>query len=479
MKLKLSLKNKISFFLILIIFLSGALSTLVVFWYTKNTTLTSQKSSLRLQSFKQAETLDSILNDFSNSAGIIARLPAIINYLEQVPPQPQSAEILNQLKIFDRGNNEVIAYILNTSGVALSSLDPAFVGNNYSFRPYFKDALSGQDGMEMAIGVTSKKPGYYFSSPVKNAQGKIIGVAVLKVPESLIIGKYFMQGDNPDTNLIIADQDGIVIATNKEKQLYNSLGAVAPQRINWILAEQKFSGHEIRTLSYEPLQYALPNIKEATIFEFYDAQDKEQEIISMAPAAKGKFYIISEDTADIYTGIANKISLLMSLFVLISSLLGSLIAYLSLKHFLSPLAELEKGATELSKGNLKYKVTVKSGDELEHLANSFNFMAKNLYSVKNNIEEQVKTRTQELEKAFLEIEKNNQALAAINDKITKTTQEEQSTLQKLTQANNGLSQARKIMQAQTEEIKELQEKLKKSTENKIEKPAEREAIKPE
>ena len=42
----------------------------------------------------------------------------------------------------------------------------SFVGENFTYRPYFQDATKGQRGRFFALGTTSLKRGYYFSSPV-------------------------------------------------------------------------------------------------------------------------------------------------------------------------------------------------------------------------------------------------------------------------------------------------------------------------
>ncbi|MEI6379258.1 MAG: cache domain-containing protein [Candidatus Falkowbacteria bacterium] len=459
MKINWSLKKKTVYFLTFIILLTGAFTTVAVYHYTERTTLQAEKNKLMLKSFKQAETFQTALNDYQYSIGTIAQLPAIINYLDNPKPKLQSQDILTYLSAFNRGNADIIASILNQDGLAIASLDPAFVGNSYSFRNFFQESIHGSSGIEMAIGITSKKPSYYFSQPIKNTQGKTLGVAVLIIPQTLIATDYFMKGDNPDSNQIIADQDGIVIASNKPKQLYNSLGAISADKIIRFKTEQKFTGHDISPLSYEPIQQALSSLKEPRIFDFYDALDQEQEIISVAPVMRNKFYIINEEVADSYTNMATRIALIMSLFVMLSTLLSGVATYFALRYLLQPLSALEKGTNELSKGNLKYAVKIDSGDELEHLALRFNAMANNLRIAKSNIEAKVKERTQELEKAFREIENDNRQLLAYNEKIDKTTREEQNALQKLAQANNGLTQAKKIMQEQEVEIAKLKAEL--------------------
>ena len=73
------------------------------------------------------------------------------------------------------------------------------------------------------------------------------------------------------------------------------------------------------------------------------------------------------------------------------------------KGITGPLETLRKGAEIIGKGNLDYQIELKTGDELEELAKSFNQMAKNLKEFHTALEEaktvleiKVAARTREL-----------------------------------------------------------------------------------
>ena len=78
-----------------------------------------------------------------------------------------------------------VAYLLDASGTTIASSnrgDPdSFVGQKYAFRPYFQEAIAGKPGRYFALGVTSKKRGFYASHPVKESTGKVLGVVVFKM----------------------------------------------------------------------------------------------------------------------------------------------------------------------------------------------------------------------------------------------------------------------------------------------------------
>ena len=68
-----------------------------------------------------------------------------------------------------------ISYLMDADGMTVASSNrntpDSFVGKDYSFRPYFQRAASGQPGRYFALGITSGKRGFYASYPVQNQLG--------------------------------------------------------------------------------------------------------------------------------------------------------------------------------------------------------------------------------------------------------------------------------------------------------------------
>src|SRR3546814_2070529 len=75
-------------------------------------------------------------------------------------------------------------YFMDAEGTTFAASnwasDLPFVGQNFSYRPYFQHAMQGRLGRYFALGTTSGKRGYYFASQVSNGEG-ILGAVVVKV----------------------------------------------------------------------------------------------------------------------------------------------------------------------------------------------------------------------------------------------------------------------------------------------------------
>ncbi|MFX4262297.1 PAS domain S-box protein [Pelotomaculum propionicicum] len=115
-----------------------------------------------------------------------------------------------------------VCYLLDINGYVIASSNrndqDSYVGQNYRFRPYFKQALTGEAGSYFALGVTSGERGYYTSYPVRDGQNNIIGVAVVKRKlESL--ESAFQQY----SLCFLVDPHGIVFMSSQPDMLFMSL----------------------------------------------------------------------------------------------------------------------------------------------------------------------------------------------------------------------------------------------------------------
>jgi hypothetical protein len=79
---------------------------------------------------------------------------------------------------------DTVCYLIDIKGNVVASSnrnDPdSYVGHNYSFRPYFKQALTGEAGCYFALGVTSGERGYYTSYPLRDGSITLTGLLSLR-----------------------------------------------------------------------------------------------------------------------------------------------------------------------------------------------------------------------------------------------------------------------------------------------------------
>lgn len=81
--------------------------------------------------------------------------------------------------------------------------------------------------------------------------------------------------------------------------------------------------------------------------------------------------------------------------------------YITLRRIVTPIATLREGVSIIAGGNLDHSIHIKTGDEIEDLANEFNRMTGELKSLYADLEEKVRKRTFDLEISNRELEKAN------------------------------------------------------------------------
>nr|WP_298094162.1 sensor histidine kinase [uncultured Shinella sp.] len=145
-------------------------------------------------------------------------------------------------------------YVMTPDGntIAASNYDmPAtFVGQNFHYRPYFQDAIMGRQARFYALGTTSLKRGYYFSSPVEVA-GKILGVIVFKVDIDSIETSW----RGGEYKIFVADPEGIIFMTGSPEWLYSGILPLDAPRLARTQASRRYAEAQLRPLSQTETVY--------------------------------------------------------------------------------------------------------------------------------------------------------------------------------------------------------------------------------
>ena len=138
-------------------------------------------------------------------------------------------------------------YVMLRGGdtIAASNYDAplSFVGQNFSYRPYYQDAIAGRQGRFFALGTTSLKRGYYFSSPVR-VGGDIRGVVVFKVDIETIEASW----KSDEYEIVVTDPEGIVFMSGRPQWLYSSLLPLSDERLARTTASRRYADAPLREL---------------------------------------------------------------------------------------------------------------------------------------------------------------------------------------------------------------------------------------
>ena len=150
----------------------------------------------------------------------------------------------------DRSNLDAI-YLMNRDGltIAASNFDHtvSFLNQNYSYRPYFQDALAGKTGTFFGVGTTTGLPGYFISEPVKDAQGEITGVIAIKVNLSPLVAAWTEGGET----IFVSNSDNVVALSSEREWLYRTLKPLTAEKLERIAERRQFAGQLLNPLEWE------------------------------------------------------------------------------------------------------------------------------------------------------------------------------------------------------------------------------------
>jgi PAS domain S-box-containing protein len=200
-----------------------------------------QQSRTTVQNMSR--NLDSYLTQFQQPVQALAGLEELQAALLETSQQhlDQANQVLDH---FAESFKVSVCYLMNRQGRTIASSNrkqkDSFVGQNYSFRPYFKHALSGRPDIHLALGITSQERGAYYSHPVYAAdKEQVLGVAVIKASIELIESQML---DVDEGIFFVQDPHGIIFISNKQSWRLRSIRELSTQEILDIRASRQF-GH--------------------------------------------------------------------------------------------------------------------------------------------------------------------------------------------------------------------------------------------
>jgi len=143
--------------------------------------------------------------------------------------------------------------LLDHTGLAVAAsnwrLPTTYVGQNYGFRPYFKQTRTQGSGRFYAVGVTSGIPGYFLSSAVLGDQGRFLGAMVVKLefPE---LEREWRQGSDV---LLVSDARGIIFLANQDGWRYRELNPLSAADFNELDATRQYDKKSLLSLQRQVL----------------------------------------------------------------------------------------------------------------------------------------------------------------------------------------------------------------------------------
>ncbi|HSF93543.1 MAG TPA: ATP-binding protein [Thermohalobaculum sp.] len=172
-------------------------------------------------------------------APVYARDPEVVALLAD-PGDVAQLDIVNRkLSAWTTMSGASDTYLLDAAGTAIAASNWAdevsFVGKDYSYRPYYRQAMQGRLGRFFALGTASLKRGYYFSHPVR-IRDRIAGAAVVKVGVDEIEQDLRTSTDE----VFITDDSGVIVLAGNPDWRLKTLGPLSEDERSRIGADRQY-----------------------------------------------------------------------------------------------------------------------------------------------------------------------------------------------------------------------------------------------
>ncbi len=256
---------------------------------------------------------------------------------------------------------------------------------DYGDRPWFLGAKAGKDiTYQTLISRTIKKPAVCLGAPIRQVASEIAGVVMLCTELSALAKQIGQLQFGQTGYALLVDRSGHILAHPNSAML---------------------SGEKLENLSQYP---PITNILEGRsgFFSFKNKQNIDWVSYGLSLENGWKVAIIQEKAEFLQN--ERELHNVIYVIVVVTVITVIALTWLLANHLIRPISQLTAAAKAIASGKLDRKVAIERRDELGILATSFNQMANRLKTSFTQLEQRVRERTAELNKAKEVAENANQ-----------------------------------------------------------------------
>ncbi len=196
------------------------------------------------------ENLRGDLDKYRYLPQVLAANPLFRSVLAGPRTPEEIAPVNLELERINAISGALDTYLMDNTGLTIAasnwSSDKPFVGNNFSYRPYFKTAMHGSLGRYFALGTTSGERGYYFAFPIRDGE-KIPGVLVVK----LDIGRHELGWRTRDHEIVVADDQGVIFLSSNAYWRFTTLAPLSQEARITLKNVRRYVGQDLLPLGLQ------------------------------------------------------------------------------------------------------------------------------------------------------------------------------------------------------------------------------------
>ena len=210
--------------LIVFVVVGGMLLAMTAAWHVAGTeSLRAEQVQVRRQLDLYAQALQQRIDRYRTLPQVLALDPDLLAAVSAPLDAAQSQALNLKLERANSVTRSSTLTLIGRDGVALAASNwrdaSSNVGQNYSFRPYVRQALSEGSGRFYGVGVTTGEPGYFLSQAIRDEAGDALGVVVIKIELAALEREWL---STPDI-VLTSDSHDVVFLASSDAWRYRTL----------------------------------------------------------------------------------------------------------------------------------------------------------------------------------------------------------------------------------------------------------------
>ncbi|MBH8566456.1 diguanylate cyclase [Nostoc sp. CENA67] len=381
------------------------------------------RQALSAATNETANRIDTFIDGNLNAVRVEAILPGLARYLSLAPKQrDDSPEMLlateTLIRLSRKDMLNILSYaLLDLNGKNVLDTQTSNIGKDESVENYFKKPL--QTGLSFVSGM-KRSPTIpdlvtlFFSSPVRNAKGDILGVLRVSYNATVVQQLVTRQTERAGAKsfAILLDENYIYLAhSTAPKLLFKSIVPLPLEVINQLQRKGRLPNYPVKELATNELKLkqALDN-KHSYLIASLSATGNQVNLIAIARLKYKPWSVLFAQPLTVALApVKKQMRDAMFLFAIIASVV-TIVAFTIGELLTKPIIYLTNIVLQFTAGNLNIRAKISSKDEIGQLAKSFNNMALQLQTSFETLEQRVQERTAELLIAKETAEDANQKL---------------------------------------------------------------------
>ncbi|MCY6484899.1 methyl-accepting chemotaxis protein [Clostridium aestuarii] len=405
----MNIKKKLPIMIVLLVMVSLIVTSIIANSVSSKTIINQSRETLMHISNQGTETIYSLIIGEKREAQLMATRKEIID-TAKLRQQKSGGKFFLEDNLIMKESNKVLKerydnielhehlFVADENGIIFTDSNEKTLKINIKDRKYFKKAIKGEFNISNTI--ISKVDGraiVLFAAPVKDENGKVIGVMVNSVYVDYF-SKYLKNHKIGKSGyMYLVDSEGTILShTNKDKITKPTKNIVIQNIVTLIQKGEKVDSF-IEEYQYEGNRkigaYAIVPAVNWILSTTSSVDEIKAPIVKMS----------------------RSILLVTILAIIISTFIGIIIS----RSITNPINNLVLCMGKAADGDLTVKSEINSKDELGHLSNSFNTMVENIRKLVEKIDSSVETVSST---ADILVETAENTTASI-DEVSKTVQQ--------------------------------------------------------